>query len=156
MKKLICITAAAALLAGCAASCGSHAVSNSGVKASAETYSNKSTEEIVEEVTGMWETSYELLDGEEVESIYKRYIFEADGTGVYYDADGNEQSVRWTVNPLGGMILMYEEIGEITETYSFVGCDMVCFNDTEEGKRETHIVKIGTFTNKDDIKEKIK
>ena len=155
MKKFICITAAAAVLMSCTASCGSHAVSNSGVKASAETYSNKSTEEIVEEVTGKWETSYALLDGEEVESIYKRYIFEADGTGVYYDADGNEQSVRWSVNPLGGMILMYEELGEITETYSFIGCDMVCFNDTAKGKRETHIVKIGTFTKKDDIKEKI-
>ncbi len=154
MNKLFCITAAAALMICCGASCGSHVVSNSGVKASAETFSNKSTEEIIEEVTGRWETSYETLDGEEVESIYKSYTFNEDGTGLYYDAEGTEHPVSWTINPLGGIILMYEDMGELTETYSFIGYDLVCFNDTEKGKRETHISKIGVFKDNTDAKEK--
>ena len=154
MNKLFCITAAAAVMICCGTSCGSHVVSNSKVSASAETFSNKSTEEIIEEVTGKWETSYEMLDGEEVESIYKRYIFNEDGTGLYYDADGNEQLVRWNIDPLGGIMLMYEDMGEMTESYSFIGCDLVCFNDTEKGKRETHIVKIGEFKDNTGVKEK--
>lgn len=142
MKKLICITAAAAALLCCSASCGSHPVSNSGVKASAEAFSNKSTDEIIEEVTGKWETSYEMLDGNEIEKVYKRYIFDENGTGLYYDANGNEQTIRWTITPLGGVKILYEDMGELTESYDFIGCDLVYVN----GKRETHIVKVAAFT----------
>ena len=49
---------------------------------------------------------------------------------------------------------MYEDMGELTETYSFIGYDLVCFNDTEKGKRETHISKIGVFKDNTDAKEK--
>lgn len=149
MNKFICITAAAAVLMSCAVSCGSHAVSNSGVKASAETFSNMSTDEIVEEVTGKWQTSYELLNGSEIKGIYHRYIFDENGNGLYYDADGNEHSVRWTITPLGGVKLVYEDMGELTENYDFIGCDLVCIKGGEDDNkdiRETHIVKVTAFT----------
>ena len=151
MNKFICITAAAAVLMSCTASCGSHSVSNSGVKASAETFSNKSTEEIIEEVTGKWETSYELVNGSEVKGDYNRYIFDENGTGLYYDAGGNKHIVKWMLTPLGGIKLVYEDMGELTESYDFIGCDLVCVKNVGDGldeSRETHIVKVAAFTEK--------
>ena len=145
MKKLFCGISAAALMLCCFASCGSRAVSNEGVKVTAETFSKRTTEEIVEEITGKWETTIERLNDEDTVRIYKRYDFKKDGSGTYYDTDGNAHKVSWSVTPVGGMKLIYTDENK-TEMYDFIGCDMVTVNDTSEGKRESHITKVGLFT----------
>ncbi len=44
------------------------------------------------------------------------------------------------------MKLIYDDNGEISELYEFIGCDMVTSKDTPESKREIHIAKVPVFT----------
>ncbi|WP_295066924.1 hypothetical protein [Ruminococcus sp.] len=146
MKKIFCGISAAALILCCFASCGSHTVPNDGVKVSAVSVNNRSAVDIAKEITGRWETTLELLDEEEVKPTYKRYEFLEDGSGTYYEPDGNAQQISWSVTADGGMKLIYDDNGEISELYEFIGCDMVTSKDTPESKREIHIAKVPVFT----------
>ena len=146
MKKIFCGISAAALILCCFASCGSHTVPNDGVKVSAVSVNNRSAVDIAKEITGKWETTLELLNEEEVKPIYKRYEFIEDGSGTYYDTDGNAHQISWSVTSDGGMKLVYDDEGEKFELYDFIGCDMVTTLDTPNGKNEIHIAKVPVFT----------
>lgn len=145
MKRIICGLSAAAVILGCFASCGSHKVSNENVKVTAETLSNRTDEEIIENITGKWQTTVEYINGEDTPIIYKRYDFHKDGSGLYYDIDGIGQQISWSLTKGGRMELVYEEMDGFTEIYDFIGCDMVVFNNTPDGKRESHIAKVSYF-----------
>ena len=86
------------------------------------------------------------FNDEEVKPVYRRYEFLEDGSGTYYEPDGNAQQISWSVTADGGMKLIYDDNGEISELYDFIGCDMVTSKDTPEGKREIHIAKVPVFT----------
>ena len=146
MKRIFCGISAAALMLCCFASCGSHAVSNDGVAVSAVSVNNRSAVDIAKEITGRWETTLEFLDDEEVKPVYKRYEFIEDGSGYYYDKNGESQQVSWSVTPEGRMKLVYGDNEENAEIYDFIGCDMVTTVNSAEGKRELHIAKVPVFT----------
>ena len=147
-KQLFCICTAA-VLAVCGASCGSRPASKSGIKASVETENNVPVKERKTQTTGKWETSREYLDGKErdkTDITYNRYELAADGSGVYWDADDNKQQVSWEVTPDGGVKILYEEKGEFTEYYDFLGCDLVTKKATEEGTLDIYLAKVNKFT----------
>jgi hypothetical protein len=146
MKRIFCGISAAAMILCCLASCGSHAVKNDGVTVTALTVNNRSAVDVAKEITGKWETTLELLDDEEVKPVYKRYEFIEDGSGTFYDTNGNTQQISWSVTPDGGMKLVYGDNEENAEIYDFIGCDMVMTVNSSEGKRELHIAKVPVFT----------
>jgi hypothetical protein len=151
MKKQFFCICAAAVLAVCGASCGSRPVSNSGIKASVETVNNLSMNELKTNTTGKWETAREYLDGREIDKTEincSRYELAADGSGFWWDADGNKQQVSWEVTSDGGVRLLYEEMGELTEYYDYMGCDLVMKKQTNEGTLDIYLAKVTKFTEK--------
>ena len=152
MKKQFFRIFAAAVLAVCGASCGSRPVSNSGIKASVETINNVPIKDRKEQTVGKWETTREYLNGRERSKndiTYNRYELAADGSGIYWDADDNEQQVSWEVTPDGGVKILYEEKGEFTEYYDYLGCDLVTKKAAEEGTIDIYLAKVNKFTPKD-------
>lgn len=154
MKKQISCICAAAVIAACGASCGSRPASKSGISVSVETITNVSNEEHKKLAVGNWETAREYLNGAErdkSELIYNRYTFSEDGSGIYYTPDGEKQQISWEITPDGGLNLLYEEKGETTEYYDFIGCDLVLQQNTEDGVLDTYIAKVAKFTKAGDI-----
>ena len=152
MKKQFFCIFAAAVLAVCGASCGSRPISNSGIKASVETINNVPIKDRKEQTVGKWETTREYLNGRERSKndiTYNRYELAADGSGIYWDADDNEQLVSWEVTPDGGVKILYEEKGEFTEYYDYLGCDLVTKKAAEEGTLDIYLAKVNKFTPKD-------
>ncbi|MBP5580051.1 MAG: hypothetical protein J6X56_11385 [Ruminococcus sp.] len=152
MKKQFFCIFAAAVLAVCGASCGSRPISNSGIKASVETINNVPIKDRKEQTVGKWETTREYLNGRERSKndiTYNRYELAADGSGIYWDADDNEQQVSWEVTPDGGVKILYEEKGEFTEYYDYLGCDLVTKKAAEEGTLDIYLAKVNKFTPKD-------
>ena len=153
MKKQLCCIFTAAVLAVCGASCGSRSVSNSGIKASVETINNVPVKERKAQTAGKWETNREYLNGRErdkADITYNRYELAADGSGIYWDADDNKQQISWEVTPDGGVEILYEEQGELTEYYDFLGCDLVTKKSAEEGTLDIYLAKVNKFTPKED------
>ncbi len=151
MKKQFFCICAAAVLTVCGASCGSRPVSNSGIKASVETVNNLLMNELKTNTTGKWETAREYLDGREIDKTEincSRYELAADGSGFWWDADGNKQQVSWEVTSDGGVRLLYEEMGELTEYYDYMGCDLVMKKQTNEGTLDIYLAKVTKFTEK--------
>ena len=146
-KQLFCICAAA-VLAVCGASCGSRPASKSGIKASVETQTNVPLSDLRKNAAGKWETTREYLDGRERSDddiTYNRYELTADGSGKYWDADDNQQQVSWEVTSDGGVRILYEEQGELTEYYDYLGCDLVLKKQTDEGTLDIYLAKVSKF-----------
>jgi len=151
MKKQFFCICAAAVIAVCGASCGSHPAPKSGIKVSVETKNNVSVKELKELTVGKWETAREYLDGKErdkSEITYNRYELAADGSGIWYDADDTEQPVRWEVTSDGGVRILYEQLGERTEYYDYLGCDLAIKKSTDEGILDVYLAKVAQFTDK--------
>ena len=146
MKNIIlCLCVSAAVLC-CAASCGSHPVSNDGVKASVEIKRSKTDDELITEITGCWETTSEFVGGVKKDTedmTYKRYEFLKDGTGFYYDADGGKQPVEWKITPDGGVDI---SCGDVCEKYEYVNYDLTVRTDTSGGEHVLNMGKVGSFS----------
>ena len=130
MKKIIAFTLSAIVLLCCLAGCGA--------KRDPKYY-------------GKWETSKEYLSGRErdkTDMTYNCYDLAADGSGVWWNADGNKQQVSWEVTSDGGVRILYEEMGEFTEYYDFMGCDLVTKKQTDEGTLDIYLAKVNKFSGK--------
>ncbi|MGN0615682.1 hypothetical protein [Ruminococcus flavefaciens] len=151
MKKQFFCICAAAVLTVCGASCGSRPAPKDGIKVSVETVNNVPLKDVKANTIGKWETSKEYLSGRErdkTDMTYNCYDIAADGSGVWWNADGNKQQVSWEVTSDGGVRILYEEMGEFTEYYDFMGCDLVTKKQTDEGTLDIYLAKVNKFSGK--------
>ncbi|MBP5580605.1 hypothetical protein [Ruminococcus sp.] len=151
MKKQFFCICAAAVLTVCGASCGSRPASKNGITVSVETVNNVPIKDIIANTTGKWETTKEYLNGRErsnSDMTYNCYDLAADGSGICYTPDGNKQQVSWEVTSDGGVRILYEEMGELTEYYDFLGCDLVTKKQTDEGTLDIYLAKVTKFSGK--------
>lgn len=147
-KTTLCILGAAALLC-CAASCGSHPVSNAGVKASVDTTRNKTDAELRSEMTGKWETTNVYLGGVEKDkedADMQRFELKDDGSGFYYTSDDEKQYIKWRITADGGADINFEDMGEKTEHYDYIGYNFRQVTDTPDGERIVCFSRVGDFT----------
>ena len=142
MKRIICCISAAALLAGCACSCGSHSTPTDHVSVSLEMHSSKTPEEITSDVAGDWKISSKTINGNEQETPVGRYNFADNGNGLFYDENDMPHQVVWSITESGGIRLIYVETGETTANYEFISGDLVINEDTSQGRVETHLTKV--------------
>ena len=147
-KTTLCIMAAAALLC-CGASCGSHPVSTAGVKASVDTTKNKTDSELKSEITGKWETTNVYLGSTEIDmedSDMQRFELKDDGSGFYYTSDNEKQYIKWRITADAGIDINFEDMGEKTEHFDYIGYNLSQKTDTPDGERVVCFSRVGDFT----------
>ena len=147
-RTTLCILTAAALMC-CGASCGSHPVSNAGVKASVDTTKNKTDSELKSEIAGKWETTNVYLGSTEIDkedSDMRRFELKDDGSGLYYTPDNEKQYIKWRITADAGIDINFEDMGEKTEHFDYIGYNLSQKKDTPDGERIVCYSRVGEFT----------
>jgi hypothetical protein len=110
---------------------------------------NKSDEELISEISGKWETTTEFLGGVEKDEkniTKKRFELTKDGNGFYYTPDDEKQHIRWKVTADGGIDVNFEDMGEKTEHFDYIGYDLSKKTETSDGELVECFGRVGEFT----------